>query len=276
MQVEISMIGNMKDTWHLANVNAGGVEQRHAMLIPLLRGQASTHHVRWSSSFPLGLWLREKFSEFAHDLTIFPYPQRTKTLSFAGRARDAASPYGDPFSRGGGEWRGLRAWRAGDSPQRIHVAASSRSHARGTGLMVSECDPPGHLPQCVVVAFHSHAHDGALIRPEVFEQALSQLCGILTFLTSQGIPALFLADFDHWLERHCDNRAQLTEIFHLLAKTRRHAGTERHDLARIRAQYESEDCWVVVSDMAAESWRHLFVAKGVIIHCLSPLTRRPS
>jgi uncharacterized protein (DUF58 family) len=275
LQWQMSLCGGINDKWEIPYISASGSAQRDALLIPTHRGSAREHLVSCHSSFPLGFWLRKFTTSVTHDLTVFPYAQRPKQLNFSGRARDAASPLSRLLGQGGGEWRGLRAWQAGDSPRRIHAAASSRSQARGLGLMVSECDPPGHLPRRVVVIFHSHGQDGALIRPEVFEQALSLLSGVLQFLVHQSIPALFLADFDHWLERCCENRVQLREIFHILAKARRLSTTEMHDLTRVKAQYDDDDSWIVVSDMAAESWRHAFASRDVSCDCLSPLSRWP-
>jgi len=276
LQWQMTLCGGMADTWEIPYISPGDSVQHDSLLTPTTRGYAREHQVTCQSSFPLGFWQRKFTSIITHELTVFPHAKRPKHLTFSGRARDAASPLSRQLGQGGGEWRGLRAWQAGDSPRRIHAAASSRSQARGTGLMVSECDPPGHLPRRVVVMFHSHGHDGVMIRPEVFEQALSQLAGVLQFLVHQSIPSVFLADFDHWLERSCENRQQLSEIFHLLARARRQNSTEMHDLTRMKAAYSADDCWIVVSDMASESWRHGFASRDVSSHCISPLSRWPS
>jgi uncharacterized protein (DUF58 family) len=273
LQWQMSLCGGMNDTWDIPYLSSGASTQRDSLLTATHRGYASEHQVSCQSSFPLGFWQRKFTAILTHELTVFPFAKRPKQLNFSGRARDAASPLSRLLGQGGGEWRGLRAWQAGDSPRRIHAAASSRTQARGIGLMVSECDPPGHLPRRVVVMFHSHGHDGAMIRPEVFEQALSQLAGVLQFLVYQSIPAIFLADFDHWLERSCENRSQLMEIFHLMTRARRQKSTEMHDITRVKSQYAAEDFWIIVSDMASESWRHGFASRDVSCHCVSPLSR---
>ncbi len=270
LHAKIAMVGGMKEEWSLPTVDPGEEHAHDVRMIPDQRASGQKHSVRWRSIFPLGLWDFERVGEMVHELTIFPQVARAKAGLLTGAMRDAAVLHGLSFGRGGGEWRGLRAWQAGDSAQRVHASASSRSHARGMGLMVREYDPPGHLPQRVIVLFHSLGRDGAMIRPEMFERALSHVCGVIKFLIEQSIPVTFVADFDHYLERRCDSRAQMIEVFHLLSRAQRYAGTEWHDLDKIKNDYQEEDFWIVISDMDRALWQRVFSSFGARCHCISP------
>ena len=138
----------------------------------------------------------------------------------------------------------MRAWRSGDSARRIHASATSRMLARGMEPVVTEWDPPGYYPRRVVVLFHSHGTDRTLIRPELFERALSLVCGTLDHLLRMGIPAVLKADFLSWSEMECRSRKELAECFALLARVRRYGQTEAHDIQEQLLEVEMGDAIV--------------------------------
>lgn len=227
------------------------------------RGQLHELPYLLESDFPLGLWKHSRSGTITHALCVYPRPLVSKKLSIPGLWRDATALAGATYGAMAGEIRGLRPWRAGDSLKRIHPAASVRAYARGTGLIVAETDPPGFFPQHVTVLFHSYAGDRAIIRPEMFEKALSYLCGTLRTLWQQSIPATLVADFDGWLEHSCRSRTELTTILERLARVRRQAGTELHELQHAQRMVEPDSSLIAISDMPLADWRSALVARRV-------------
>lgn len=215
------------------------------------------------SDFPLGLWKHSRPVLLGKSLSVYPKPLISRHLALSGVLRDARPSAGATFGAQEGEIRGLRPWRAGDSLKRIHPAASARSFARGSGLVVAEADPPGFYPRLVTIVFHSYASDRAIIRPELFERALSYVCGTLRTLVNQGTPVSLLADFDGWTEHRCENRQQLSQILERLARVQRSAGTELHDLQRAQLFADDDATLLLVSDMPAALWSHAVIKRHV-------------
>lgn len=225
------------------------------------RGKSNDIPFLLESEFPLGLWKHSRPGVMAQALCVYPRPLISKKLSIPGLWRDATAMAGATYGAMAGEIRGLRPWRAGDSLKRIHPAASVRAYARGTGLIVAETDPPGFFPQHVTVLFHSYAGDRAIIRPEMFEKALSYLCGTLRTLWQQSIPATLVADFDGWLEHSCRSRKELTSILERLARVRRQPSTELHEFQQAQRMLEPDSSLIVISDMPVADWRSALVER---------------
>jgi uncharacterized protein (DUF58 family) len=227
------------------------------------RGETPRLLYQLSSLYPLGLWKQELSGFIDHALSVAPRPVVSKKLTLSGLWREGVATAGMSYATNAGEIRGLRAWRAGDSLKRIHPAASARSFARGMSLMVAETDPPGFSPRHVTVMFHSYAADRAIIRPEMFERALGYLAGTLRYLWQQSMPATLIADFDGWLEQSCRNRRELHELSDHLARVRRQASTELHELQRIQAQVDPQSSLIVISDMPSEHWRPAIIRREI-------------
>ena len=120
--------------------------------------------------------------------------------------------------------------------------------------MVREFDPPGTHPRRLLVLFHSHGADGALIRPDRFERAISLLWGALSWIQSRGLEVEWMADFDEWIPHRIDDRRDLGRTGIQLAGVRRARGTERHELLARLDEIPEETMVVIVSDMPARGW----------------------
>ena len=240
----------------------------------LQRGEWQGFRYRVSSGFPFGLWSHTIQGNISHSLSVIPRAVVPKKLRLLGWWREGDVTSGLSHASAMGEIRGIRAWRAGDSLKRIHPAASVRAYASGGGLMVADMDPPGFSPRHATVLFHSYAADRAIIRPEMFERALSYLCGTLRFLCQQSIPVALVADFDSWLEQSCRNRRELKECIDHLATVRRHSGTELHELQRAVREVEPRSSLIVISDMPLASWRSVISQRDAPV-LLLPLNHNP-
>jgi uncharacterized protein (DUF58 family) len=177
-----------------------------------------------------------------------------RALTLRGYLLDG-SPLGESKHFGGiGEWRGLRERRGGDGLRRIAWAASLRSEAAGGAILVREDEPPGSQAEGCLVVFHSYGGAGDLIRPDLFEKALSLLCGALGSLVGFGMPVRWIADFNGWEEGVLKTRRQLAGVRESLLSVKRASGTEAHDLIAALARAREQECVVVISDMPRSGW----------------------
>jgi uncharacterized protein (DUF58 family) len=274
--IKIDLLGGSTHQMQVERIEAAAITSFQQHFSFSLRGELRRLTYRVESTFPFGFWSHSVEGEIPHFLTVIPrvvVPKKLRMLGWWSEG-DVMSGLSHPSSTG--EIRGLRAWRAGDSLKRIHPAASVRAYASGGGLMVADMDPPGFSPRHVTVLFHSYAADRAIIRPEMFERALSYLCGTLKFLSQQSIPVSVVADFDAWLEQSCRNRSELKERIDHLATVQRHRGTELHELQRALREVEPRSSLIVISDMPLASWRSVFSQRDapVIFLPISPSTQR--
>ena len=208
LRIEVNLAGKTRIGGRAAWISAGSAADLELRVSVPERAWTETQQVRLISDFPFGFFRAERTLEVAHPLCVFPRPIVPRDWSFPGGRMDA--PHAELAAAGdaAGEIRGLRPWRAGDSPRRILWPASLRSMARGAGMVVRECDPPGFRPERCAVVFHSYGASGGLIRPDRFEKALSLAAGTLQRLQAQGLQARWIADFSDWKPAPAPTRAQ--------------------------------------------------------------------
>jgi hypothetical protein len=113
-----------------------------------------------------------------------------------------------------------------------------------------------------------------LIRPDRFERALSLAWGALRHFQGLGIPVRLMADFDGWKSRPAGNRRQLGACGDLLARARRAAGTEAHELQAILSSLDESTGVLIVSDMPLASWKSSLARSGA--HVMVDITRYES
>jgi uncharacterized protein (DUF58 family) len=255
VRIEVNLAGKTRTGGRAAWVSAGSAADLESRVSIPERTWVETQQVRLVSDFPFGVFEVVRTFEVAHPMCVFPKPIVPRGLAFSGGLMDA--PHAEVAAAGetAGEIRGLRPWRAGDSPRRILWPASLRSMARGAGMVVRECDPPGFRPQRCAVVFHSFGGDGRLIRPDRFERALSLAAGALWHLQAQGMSARWMADFEDWTPRPATTRAQVAACAEAMARAMRAPGTEAHDLQAALAQIDDDEGLIVISDMPVSTWR---------------------
>jgi uncharacterized protein (DUF58 family) len=255
VQLRMKMPGGGEASTHALWVAGRSAADAELRAVPGQRGDHEVAGVALVSEFPLGLFKASRICSCPHRMLVFPRPQVPVELLTHGAWVDDTPRSAVAAGEAQGEPRGLRPYRAGDSARTISWPASLRSHARGGGLVVRELDPPGFHPREVVVLFHSFGTDRALIRPDRFERALSLAWGALRHFQGQGIPVRLMADFDGWKSRPAGNRRQLGACGELLARARRAAGTEAHELQAILSSLDESIGVLIVSDMPLASWK---------------------
>jgi uncharacterized protein (DUF58 family) len=255
LRIELEVAQKARTGGRAAWISAGSAADLELRVAVPERVRVETQRVRLVSDFPLGLFETRRTLDVACPLSVLPRPRVPRGLAFSGGWLDSDHADASAAGEAPGEIRGLRPWRAGDAPGRILWPASLRSMARGAGMIVRECDPPGMRPEGCAVVFHSYGGAGGLIRPDRFEKALSLAAGTLRHLHEQGIAARWIADFDGWRSRPARTRAQLAACMEMMARARRAGDSEAHDLQAALADLGPHEGMVVISDMPVEAWR---------------------
>jgi len=255
------------------------------------RGIERRRHATMRSIFPLGLFAVEckntpvASAHPAHGLLVFPRPllpeELRRELDLA--RFEIAHPHGlEPEP--GGDFRGVRAWRPGDSLQSIHWPATARygSMVSGSGgasfstLMVREWDPPGPRPQRFGILFHSLSPAGNLIRPDRFELALRIVAGLLLYCRDAGIPIRLDTPF-HGLEDErsappqvlrIPDRSGFNEGLSRLAVARRMACRDPREVSGKMGGFRDCERIFVISDSPVEGWRNHFGASDQTVVCI--------
>jgi len=229
------------------------------------RHRAAGERFEWrlASGFPWGWFRFERAGACRARLSVLPRERRPRAWSEVRGALDEALPgRGAAAGRALG-MRGLREFRGGDAVSAVAWSASSRSLARGGGLLVRDPEPPGRLTRRVRLVFHSHGGGGRLIQPARFERALALLWGTIHELRERGVELEWRADFDGWAARPLNHRRELAEAGLVLAAASRMPATEAHELGAELEAAAGDSC-VVISDMAPEDWASAR-RRGVIV-----------
>ena len=276
VRVELNLSGKIRVEGRASWVAAGSAADLEWRTAVPERGWVESHRLRFLSDFPFGLFEAERVVDVPAPLMVLPRPVVPRGLRFSGALMDSPESSGMTAGDGPGETRGLREWRPGDSPRRILWPATLRSLARGAAMVVRETDPPGFCPRRCVVVFHSFGADGGLIRPDRFERAIELTAGTLRQLRTMGMPARLIADFDGWTIRPASKAAQVSACMEVLAKARRAADTEAHDLARTLAGLAEDDGWILISDMPLAAWREMIppARRDAMVPQIEPTRRR--
>lgn len=229
------------------------------------RGAISEHPCSLSSSFPLDLFRFKKKTKVTQEILVFPKPLVPREFFATGEFDDAWNGEGHQPGDSPGEPRGLRPYRPGDRAKQIHWPSTIRSIARGRSPRVREYDPPGLRPRQATVIFHSFGTDNTLIRTDLFERALSLVCGTLRHLRGISVPTTLRADFLAWKPQPTFQSAAWSETLTLLARAKRADDTEAHDVIEEIEALPLEQALVIISDMPPEAWKHILPKRKVLV-----------
>ena len=234
-------------------VPAGGKSEGEVVLELPGRGAAGLTTML-ESDYPWGLFHFASRREIPREVIVLPRVIPPLPESY-GRAELGELAVPRSVTRESpGDWRGLRGYLPGDRAKSVSWPASVRSVARGGGLLVIEPEPPSDQLREVTLLFHSHG-GGGLIRPDRFERALSLLRGETLRLVGLGLPVVWVADFLEWVPVRIEGRKDLAKAGELLARARRSAGTQRHEVAGRLA--DTKGAVRVFSDQPMGEWRDL-------------------
>lgn len=237
-------------------IAAGSAADFDGHATPITRAQGTDAALSLTSDFPLGLFSFLADTTHPHRMVVIPRARAPRESPGDGAMLDAAPLAGASPGALGGDLRGLRAWRAGDSPRLISWPATMRAIARGSTPLVRENDPPGFLPQRCLLVLHSFASGGALIRPERFERVLELAGGWIERMQALGIRTRIVADFDKWGARPAATRAEIIRCRECLARATRSHTTEAHELQQAITRNAGDgETVILLSDMPVEFWQ---------------------
>lgn len=145
------------------------------MTVPL-RGEIQFKSARLSTRFPFGLFERRFTVSAAHETVVFPslFPVR-RSIEGRGAQAAAQSLVAREETHGNEEFYGLREYRHGDNPKRVHW----RSSARTGQLLVREMTDL--KPQTVIVVLETYTSPGTdeSLRERAISAAATILCHAL-------------------------------------------------------------------------------------------------
>lgn len=111
----------------LGHVPVGGTARTRSVNAFVRRGIHPLGTVTFSTGFPFGMFRKERDVEIPGEIIVWPRTDRPVPPSTTGPGRRSASDVTVPGSAGHrGEYRSLRAYRAGDDPRDIHWRSSAR------------------------------------------------------------------------------------------------------------------------------------------------------
>jgi uncharacterized protein (DUF58 family) len=126
LAVELSEAG-LPGKAFLPHVAAGGAARARALNSFVRRGVHPLGTVTLATSFPFGMFLKERDLRIPGEVVVWPRTDRPVRLAATGSGRP---PRAGAVARGArgprGEYRSLRAYRSGDDPRDIHWRSSAR------------------------------------------------------------------------------------------------------------------------------------------------------
>ena len=126
LAVELREAG-LTETAFFARIAPGATESGRSVHRFVRRGIYPLGALTVSTSFPFGLFVKERDIEMPGELVIWPRHDRPVRAAFPGGGRTRArgqAHAGAPGTRG--DYRGLRPYRPGDDPKDIHWRTSAR------------------------------------------------------------------------------------------------------------------------------------------------------
>ena len=229
------------------------------------RGAVSQHPCSLASSFPLDLFRFQKKTTVSQEILVFPKSLVPREFFATGEFDDAWNGEGHQPGDAPGEPHGLRPYQPGDRAKQIHWPSTIRSIARGRSPRVREYDPPGLRPRQATLIFHSFGTDNTLIRTDLYERALSLVCGTLRHLRGIGVPTTLRADFLSWKPHPTFQAAAWSETLTLLARAERADDTEAHDVIEEIESLPRGQALVIISDMPPEAWKHILPSRKALV-----------
>lgn len=259
VHVSVRVAGQREVVMEVASVAAGGVEEAEVQVVLPTRGRFGEHPARLRSAFPFGWFEVERWSVVRAPVEVRPRVLSLRQLGDGGDGLELRGALDAVMGNldAGGDWRGLRCWRAGDSMKKIAWPATLRQPPRGVGMewLVREEDPPRPEWGGCLVVFHSWGDRGGLIRMDRFERALSMLLGAVMAVRRMGMRCRWSADFTAWSVAGVDRVGEWNELVSTLVGCERQAGTTWDGVAKAINRASERELVLVISDVPLELWQ---------------------
>ncbi|HET9949067.1 MAG TPA: DUF58 domain-containing protein [Longimicrobiales bacterium] len=201
LAVEIGERG-LAATAFVAHVAPGGQATARSTHSFVRRGTYPLGVVTLSTSFPFGLFRKERYLHLPGEIVVWPRTDRRVRDTRAGGGRlprAGLAVRGIASTRG--DYRSLRAYRPGDDPRDIHW----RSSARSPGPMVREYERDGAETCWICLDTRGEPGDAAEVAVEVAAALLARAAaGHRPFGLAAGAAVLDVGEGSAHLERALD------------------------------------------------------------------------
>lgn len=113
---------------YVKTLEPGGAERVRALLDTTRRGVYPLHSVALATSYPFGLFTKERHLPLAGSLVVWPRTDRPVRRPLPGGERGMRVHAGAAAAHGieRGDYRGMREYRVGDDPRDIHWRTTAR------------------------------------------------------------------------------------------------------------------------------------------------------
>jgi uncharacterized protein (DUF58 family) len=211
----------------------------------LRRGVYRLHHFTLSTTFPFGLFIKERDFVFPGTVVVWPRSDRRvrEARKPGQRARRAGLEQASSHAGGRGDFRSLRPYRAGDDPRDVHW----RSTARYAEPVVREFERESAETLWLAVELRTRDAEAA-------EYAIEIAASLAARAVTRG-ERVALATNDVVIDAGAGG-AQLERIFDALARAR-----VRPDAPAIRVPVSQQQCVHVAVHPAPGDWGDVFTAQ---------------
>ena len=211
------------------------------------RGVYKLRHFTLSTTFPFGLFIKER--DFVFPGTVVVWPRSDRRLREVHRPEQRARRVGmehvSSHAGGRGDFRSLRPYRPGDDPRDVHW----RSTARYAEPVVREFERES--AETLWLALELRAHD-----TEAAEQAIEITASLAARAVGRGERVALITN-DVVLDPGAGG-AQLERVFDALARAR-----IRADAPAMKVPVAQQQCVHVSAQPGAGDWADVFIAAGV-------------
>jgi uncharacterized protein (DUF58 family) len=210
------------------------------------RGVYRLHQFTLSTTFPFGLFIKERDFVFPGTIVVWPRSDRRvrEPRKPGSIVRRVGTEQASTLAGGRGDYRSLRPYRAGDDPRDVHW----RSTARYAQPVVREYERESAETLWLALELRTHDHEAA-------EQVIEIAASLAARAVARG-ERVALVTNDVIIDPGSGS-AQLERIFDTLARVR-----VRGDAPRIKAPVAPQQCVHLAVQPAPGDWADVFTAQA--------------
>jgi uncharacterized protein (DUF58 family) len=210
------------------------------------RGLYRLHQFTLSTTFPFGLFIKERDFVFPGSVVVWPRSDRRvrEPRKPGNRARRVGAEQASVLAGGRGDFRSLRPYRAGDDPRDVHW----RSTARYAEPVVREFERESAETLWLALELRTREEEAA-------EQLIEIAASLAARAIARGERAALVTN-DVIIDPG-SGEAQLERIFDALARAR-----IRADAPAMRSPVPAQQCVHLAVQPAPGDWGDIFTAQG--------------
>jgi uncharacterized protein (DUF58 family) len=211
------------------------------------RGVYRLHRFTLSTSFPFGLFIKERDVVFPGTIVVWPRTDRRPREARRGgvRMRRAGVEQASTFAGGRGNYRSLRPYQSGDDPRDVHW----RSSARHKDPVVREYERDAAETLWLALDLRTPDTDAG-------EAAIEIAASLAARAVGRGERVALITN-DTIIDPGAGG-AQLERVLDTLARAR-----IREEAPTLTPPVSRQDCVLVATQAATGDWGDVFIARGV-------------